>query len=90
MSNAGARYAQFRRDADQLDQVNWAAVAANDWQAPEIKEGKQAEFLVHGSFPWTLVTRIGVASGGIRNRVLAAIGGASHQPRVGIAPAWYY
>jgi len=90
LSNASARYAQFRRDADQLDQIHWAAVAANDWQAPEIKEGKQAEFLVHGSFPWTLVTRIGVASAGIRNRVLAAIDGASHQPRVGTAPAWYY
>jgi len=90
LSNAGARYAQFRRQSDHLDQIDWAAVAANDWQAPEIKEGKQAEFLVHGSFPWTLVARIGVASGGIRNRVLAAMEGASHQPRVGIAPGWYY
>jgi hypothetical protein len=90
LSNAGARYAQFRRRSDQLDRIDWAAVAANDWQAPEIKEGKQAEFLVHGSFPWTLVARIGVASAGIRNRVLAAMEGASHQPRVGIAPGWYY
>jgi hypothetical protein len=90
LSNAGARYARFRRNAGQLDQIDWDAVAANDWQAAEIKEGKQAEFLVHGSFPWTLVTRIGVASAGIRNRVLAAMDGALHQPRVGIAPAWYY
>ena len=90
LSNAGARYTQFRRETDQLDQIDWAAVAANDWQAPEIKEGKQAELLVHGSFPWTLVARIGVASAGIRNRVRAAMEGASHQPRVGIAPGWYY
>jgi hypothetical protein len=90
LSNAGARYTQFRRRTDQLDQIDWAAVAANDWQAPEVKEGKQAEFLVHGSFPWTLVKRIGVASAGIRNRVLAAMNGAPHQPRVGIAPGWYY
>ena len=90
LSNAGASYTQFRRRVDELDQINWLAVAATDWRAPEIKEGKQAEFLVHGSFPWSLVTRVGVNSMGIRNQVVATISGAQHQPRVEILPAWYY
>ncbi|HEX2191200.1 MAG TPA: DUF4433 domain-containing protein [Longimicrobiaceae bacterium] len=92
LANAGAYYTAslFRRSLDQLDQVNWSAVAANDWRAPEIKEGKQAEFLVYGSFPWTLVRRIGVSASGIRNRVVAAMEDLPHQPRVEILPAWYY
>src|SRR5437016_7051316 len=41
LSNAGAAYSQFRASLSNLHEVNWPAVAANDWAAPEIKEGKQ-------------------------------------------------
>jgi hypothetical protein len=50
LSNAGAFYAQFRSEVGQLDQVNWPAVVATDFRPADIKEGKQAEFLVHESF----------------------------------------
>jgi hypothetical protein len=50
LSNAGADVAQFRSHIDHLDQVNWAAVAATDFRADHIKEGKQAEFLLGESF----------------------------------------
>jgi hypothetical protein len=90
LANAGARYAPFRRTTEELDEVNWRAVEATDWRAQEVREGKQAEFLVHGSFPWTLVNRIGVLSMGIRTRVIAAMEGLQHQPRVEILPDWYY
>jgi hypothetical protein len=50
LSNAGAYYAQFRSTLDQLDEINWNAVSSRDWSAPDIKEAKQAEFLLHGSF----------------------------------------
>ena len=33
-----------------------------DWQKPEIKERKQAEFLMESFFPWELVDRVGVRS----------------------------
>jgi hypothetical protein len=49
LSNAGAYYAQFRSTLDQLDEIKWNAVSARDWSAPDIKEAKQAEFLLHGS-----------------------------------------
>ena len=44
-SNAGAYYTSFFKDLGQLDQIDWEAVAAHDFRAPDIKEGKQAEFL---------------------------------------------
>jgi hypothetical protein len=55
-----------------------------------VKEGKQAEFLVHESFPWELVERIGVMSQGVGNQVVNAIRGAAHRPPVEIKPDWYY
>jgi hypothetical protein len=55
-----------------------------------VKEGKQAEFLIHTTLPWTLVRRIGVHSMSTRNRVVAAISEAEHRPRVEIVPSWYY
>jgi hypothetical protein len=90
LSNAGAVYTSFCNRLDELDKVNWAAVVATDFRSPEVKEGKQAEFLVHGFLPWTLVTRVGVRSMAIRNQAMAALTNATHQPHVEIVPAWYY
>ena len=60
LSNAGAYYTEFRKDLGQLDEIDWAAVAAADFRSSQVKEGKQAEFLLHEFFPWHLVRRIGV------------------------------
>ena len=90
LSNAGAFYAQFRSEVGQLDQVNWPAVAAIDFRPADIKEGKQAEFLVYESFPWQLVERIGVISHGVGTQVINAIRGAAHRPPVEIKRNWYY
>ena len=90
LSNAGAVYAQFRSRLDQLDEVNWNAVAARDFRQADIKEGKQAEFLVHESFLWSLVRRIGVRSAPVAQQVASALQGASHRPPVEILPQWYY
>ena len=90
LSNAAARYTQFRADRNQLDEINWAAVAANDWRPSEIKEAKQAEFLVYQWLPWHLVSRIGVISPQIGSQVIRAISAAAHKPRVEVIPSWYY
>jgi hypothetical protein len=90
LSNAGAFYTQFRSDLGQLDEVNWPAVAAKDFRQADIKEGKQAEFLLHESFPWELVERIGVIAQGVGNQVVNAIRGAAHRPPVEIKRDWYY
>jgi len=90
LSNAGANYAQFRDQLDQLDEIDWAAVAAADFRPPDVKEGKQAEFLVHGSFPWGLVERIGVMSSAIGQLAAQATTGAQHRPTIEIKRDWYY
>lgn len=90
LSNPGAAYAEFRDDQRQLHEVNWEAVRATDFRNQEIKEGKQAEFLVRGFFPWALVLRIGVHSVVIHSRLLRALTGAPHRPPVEVLPDWYY
>lgn len=90
LSNAGAYYAQFRSQFDDLGEVNWAAIASTDFRSADVKEGKQAEFLIEQAFPWVLVERIGVISAGIAQRVSDAITGAAHRPHIEIRSDWYY
>ena len=90
LSNAGAFYADFRKSAAQLDQLNWEAIRATDFRNQDVKEGKQAEFLVHANFPWVQVDRVGSHSLDIRNQVDAIISAAEHQPRSDVVPDWYY
>jgi hypothetical protein len=90
LSNAGAVYAQFRTGLDKLNEINWGAVAASDFRPADVKEGKQAEFLMQQSFPWHLVERIGVHSQPIVPRVAAAMQGVAHRPVLEIKRDWYY
>lgn len=88
LSNAGAFYFEDRADLDQLSEIDWDAVHAQDWRGK--KEGKQAEFLVEQSFPWDLVSRIGVRSQQVYEQVRGALQAAAHKPHVEIKPDWYY
>lgn len=90
LSNAGSYYVEIRNDLAQINEVNWAAVAESDFRSSDVKEGKQAEFLVHGTFPWELVRRIGVCSADIKAQAEIALEGATHKPPVEILRHWYY
>lgn len=94
LSNAGAYYFEDRNDLAQLGEINWDAVAADHWSGTgisrQIKEGKQAEFLVEELFPWHLIRRIGVLNKVVAQQVGAALQGAVHRPTVETRPAWYY
>ena len=90
LSNAGAIYAQFRSHWEQLDEIDWTAVASKDFRNADVKEAKQAEFLLHHSFPWHLFERVGVYSQDIAQRVSLAMQSSNHRPRLEIARAWYY
>ena len=94
LSNAGARYFEDRCDLDQLSEINWNAVNAKRWAgagiSSQIKEGKQAEFLVEDRVPWELVERLGVLSGVTYQNVANAIAHAAHRPAVEVRPDWYY
>lgn len=94
LSNAGSGYFEDRCDLAQLGEIDWAAVQTNRWAgnnvSRSVKEGKQAEFLVEQSFPWELVTRIGVRSQQYHGQVSTALQAAAHKPHVEIKPDWYY
>jgi hypothetical protein len=90
LSNAGAYYATFLRRLGELDQLDWAAIAASDWRPQEVKEAKQAEFLVHDQFTWSLIDRIGVFSTAVSVRTHSALKENEHRPRVELVPSWYY
>jgi len=88
--NAGAYYATFFNNPDDLDKVNWEAVAATDFRNMQVKEGKQAEFLVYEAFPWTLVEKIGVVNKEIHAKVRQILRDSGHRPPVAVEPSWYY
>ena len=88
--NAGSRYFQSFQDVTQLSQLNWDHIANDDFREPLVKDAKQAEFLVHGSFPWTLVRRIGVISQRLAERVRQIVSDGDHRPDVRVEAGWYY
>ncbi|WP_437637197.1 type II toxin-antitoxin system toxin DNA ADP-ribosyl transferase DarT [Sorangium sp. So ce854] len=97
LSNAGAGYAQFRNSLTQLADIDWDAIASTNFSngsytpsGNQVKERKQAEFLLHGAFPWSLVQRVGVASHAIASQARAAMANAAHQPDVSVQPSWYF
>jgi hypothetical protein len=73
-----------------IDELNWAAIGSTNWRDPDIKEGKQAEFLIEESFPWELVELVGVISDHVAEQVAEAIQNVTHQPQVAVKPEWYY
>lgn len=88
LSNAASRYTEFRTDAGQLHEIDWAAVAASNWAGRQDK--KAAEFLVKDFFPWELFRVVGVQSAQMVEQATRALQGASHQPLVQYRPGWYY
>ena len=87
-SNAGSGFFEDFSDLADLDKIDWDAVHAEDWR--QHQEGKQAEFLLEDSFPWKMVSRIGVNSKGIYAKVQRALREAHHRPTLEVMPDWYY
>ncbi len=88
-SNAGSSYFDDYSDLTQLHKIDWDAVIANQWSG-ERQFHKQAEFLVEHSFPWELISRIGVISRDIYRQVVESVRLSTHRPAVEIKPGWYY
>lgn len=88
--NAGAYYAEFFNEAQRLDDLNWDFISRTDWRDPDVKEAKQAELLIEGSFPWELVEMVGVMDQARERQAAEVVQEAAHQPRVAIERSWYY
>lgn len=94
LSNGAGAYVSFRNRLDQLDQIRWDYVAERWWGArgvsPDVRESKQAEFLMHDQFPWSLVRRIGVRTRQVQEEVAKRLEAAAHKPGVQVRLDWYY
>jgi len=89
-SNAGGCLAKFFKSISDLDKINWAAVEATDFRPMQVREGKQAEFLVYKSLPWELIECIGVKDADIEQQVNDILRDVRHKPLVAVEPNWYY
>lgn len=80
----------FFDDVNDLNQVNWAAVSAHNWQDSIIKDAKQAEYLIYKQLPWRAVEAIGVISSQKQKEVQVCLEESGHLPDVNVMPQWYY
>jgi hypothetical protein len=89
-SNAGAAYTIFYNNLAHLNEIDWEAVNSLDFRNTQIKEFKQAEFLIHKQFPWHLVETIGAYSAGILRQVEKLTLDCHYKPQLAVKPEWYY
>jgi len=89
--HADLAYARQLDSLDQLGEVDWTAMPKRQWGGDqELKQRRQAEFLVHDWFPWEAIELIGVVDSAVASRVQAILAGAAHRPRVEVRRDWYY
>lgn len=88
--HADLGYANQFDTVDKLGEVDWSVMPERYWSDPDVKEKRQAEFLVHDWCPWEAVEVIGVIDQAVATRVKAAISGTGHKPRVEVHRDWYY
>ena len=79
--NARASYARFFTSLDDLSALSWSAIETRDWRDPRVKERKQAELLVEGFTPFSLVRRIGGADLPVRRACPRPVHHVYPQPR---------
>ena len=94
LSNAGSTYFEDRCSLGDVDEVDWDAVGNDGWgyqgASRQVREHKQAEFLLERAFPWHLIEAIGVTSKGVAQLVAQAMSDSQHRPPVEIRRNWYY
>ncbi len=87
-----ATYAEDPADLDQL--VDWALMESTMWNntaaEPDRMERRMAEFLVHGSVPFSAVMAVGIRSEVTAGAVAEVLGTLDDPPQVLVRPDWYY
>ncbi|MDW8328022.1 MAG: DUF4433 domain-containing protein, partial [Anaerolineales bacterium] len=88
--NAGTRYAVFWNNVAALQRLDWTAIQATDFRDPDIKERKQAEFLVYGKVPLHLFEYVGVCTTPIQREARRILNAAGYHMPVDVRRDWYY
>jgi ssDNA thymidine ADP-ribosyltransferase, DarT len=84
----------FYDNFNDLVKVDWKIMRSKYWHDtvdhPDRERRRQAEFLVHGSCPWELVSKIGVHNQETAENVLEILKDVVHKPELEIETGWYY
>ncbi len=84
----------FFDDLRSLKKIDWEIMKAKWWYDTlsdnDRKRRRQAEFLVHDFFPWSLVAKVGVLNRTIEGEVNRLIQRLPHCPEVSVERNWYY
>ena len=87
--HADLGYATYYSSLDKLSEVDWTVMPLTYWATEDdTKQKRQAEFLVHESFPWAAVELIGVKTQAIAAHLQALL--PSGAPQVAVRSDWYY
>lgn len=89
-SNAGSFTADFYKQQKDLDKIDWDSVNARWFTDSGVRERKQAEFLMHDWFPWSLVEHVGVFDQNTLKLAKRAIAIGTNDPTIGIENGWYF
>jgi len=83
----------YNKETD-LEYIDWQIMEEKYWcdtnEDGDRKRRRQAEFLVHRSFPWSLVDQIGSIGKEIAEQVNNYILNSVHKPEIVINKNWYY
>ena len=71
-----------------LGEVRWNVMGLQYWS--QVKEERQAEFLVRDFFPWAAVSEIGVMTPAVAGRIQQLLRQAVHQAAEAVCRGWYY
>jgi hypothetical protein len=86
--HADLAHAIYYEDLRLLQEVPWSVMAKPYWS--DVKEERQAEFLVGEFFPWTSVSEVATKTQAVANRVARELSTARHRPPINVRPNWYY
>ena len=89
--HADLLYAQQFDSLDDLDKIDWTVMPARYWAGdPDMKEKRQAEFLVYDWCPWSAIKEIAAINQSVKNQVELDLKPSAHKPAVQIRRDWYY
>ena len=73
-----------------MNRLDWDAIGATHWT--DVTDRKQAEFLVEGRVPISLVGKIGVKNRAVATMVgqLLKLRGLLETVEIAVVPQWYY
>ena len=87
-------FTEFYDDLDDLQEMDWKVMKAKYWsdtlEDMDRKRRRQAEFLVHGPVPWSLVTEIAVMDRSVEKKVKSLLEREGVATAVRTVRAWYY